>query len=108
MKSLSHVGEFFRRKDPTFSSLKLRIASALSVFVSIRGLEALLNSGTAVVMRKGYETLVIQDGPAIANRETVLVLVHVKDMEYDRLLKIRGNHFLHRGTLHRTILHDLN
>ena len=108
MKSLSHVGEFFRRKDPTLSSLKIRIASALNVFVSIRGLEALLNSGTAVMMRKGYETLVIQDGSAIANRETVLALVHVKDMEcYDRLLRIRSNHFLHRGTLHRTIFLDL-
>lgn len=107
MKSLSHVREFFRRKDHALS-LKLRVASALNVFVSIRGLEALLNNGTAVVMRKGYETLVIQDGSAIANRETVLALVHVKDMEcYDRLLRIRSNHFLHRGTLHRTIFHDL-
>jgi hypothetical protein len=107
MKSLSHVREFFRRKDHAFS-LKLRVASALNVFVSIRGLEALLNNETAVVMRKGYEALVIQDGSAIANRETVLALVHVKDMEcYDRLLRIRSNHFLHCGTLHRTIFHDL-
>ena len=107
MKSLSHVREFFRGKTTPFL-LKLRVASALNVFVSIRGLEALFNSGTAVVMRKGYETLVIQDGSAIANRETVLALVHVKDTEcYDRLLRIRGNHFLHRVTLHRTILHDL-
>jgi hypothetical protein len=107
MKSLSHVREFFRRKDHTLS-LKLRVASALNVFVSIRGPEALLNSGTAVMIRKGYETLVIQDGSAIANRETVLALVHVKDMEcYDRLLRIRSNHFLHRGTLRRTIFHDL-
>ena len=60
------------------------------------------------MMRKGYETLVIQDGSAIANRETVLALVHVKDMEcYDRLLRIRSKHFLHRGTLHRTIFYDL-
>ena len=84
MKSLSDVGEFFRRNDHALS-LKLRIASALNVFVSIRGLEALLNSGTAVVMRKGYEMFVIQDGSVIDNRENVLALVHVKDMEcYDR------------------------
>jgi hypothetical protein len=107
MKSLSHVREFFRKKDHALS-LKLRVASVLNVFVSIRGLEALLNSGTAVVMRKGYETLVIQDTSAIDKRENVLALVHVKDMEcYDRLLRIRSNHFLHRGTLHRTIFHDL-
>jgi hypothetical protein len=107
MKSLSHVREFFSRKDHALS-LKLRVASALNVFVSIRGLETLLNSGTAVMMRKGYETLVIQDESAIANRETVLALVHVKDMEcYDRLLKIQTNHFLHRGKLDRTISNDL-
>ena len=107
MKSLSHVGEFFRKKDHALS-LKLRVASALNVFVSIRGLEALVNSGTAVVMRKGYETLVIQDASAIDNRENVLALVHVKDMEcYDRLLTIHTNHFFHRGKLDRTISNDL-
>ena len=36
-------------------------------------------------MRKGYEMFVIQDGSVIDNRENVLALVHVKDMEcYDR------------------------
>jgi hypothetical protein len=93
MKSLSRVREFFRRKDNAVS-LKLRVASALNVFVSVRGLEALLNSGTAVVMRKGFETLVIQDTSAIDNRKNVLALVHVKDMDcYDRLLTIQTNHF---------------
>ena len=107
MKSLSHVGEFFRRKDHALA-LKLRVASALNVFVSIRGLEALLNRETAVVMRKGYETLVIQDASAIDNRENVLALVYVKDMEcYDRLLTIQTNHFLHRRKLDRTISNDL-
>jgi hypothetical protein len=45
MKSLSDVGEFFRSKDRALS-LKLGVASALNVVVSIRGLEALLHSGT--------------------------------------------------------------
>jgi hypothetical protein len=65
MKSLADVGNFFRSREPAISSVKLRVASALNVFVSIRGLEALLNSGTAVVMRKGYETFVIQDTAVI-------------------------------------------
>jgi hypothetical protein len=108
MKSLSHVGKVFRRKNHAFSSLKLRVASALNVFVSIRGLEALLNSGTAVVMRKGYETLVIQNASAIDNGENVLAVVHVKDLKcYDRLSTIQTNHFLHRGTLDRTISNNL-
>jgi hypothetical protein len=107
MKSLSDVGEFFRRKDHALA-LKLRVASALNVFVSIRRLEALLHRGTAVVMRKGNETFVIQDASAIDNRENVIALVHEKDMEcYDRLLTIQTNHFLHRGTLDRTISNHL-
>jgi hypothetical protein len=44
MKLLSHVREFFSIKDHALS-LKLRVASALNVFVSIRGLEALLKAG---------------------------------------------------------------
>jgi hypothetical protein len=108
MKSLTDVKDFFTSKEPAISSVKLRVASALSVFVSIRGLEPLLNNGTAVVMRKGYETFVIEDTSAIDNRENVLAVVHVKDMAcYDRLRKIQPNHLLHRGTLDRAISNDL-
>jgi hypothetical protein len=78
MKSLTEVGDFFTTKEPAISSVKLRVASALDVFVSIRGLEALLNNGTAVVMRKGYETFATEDTSAIDNRENVLAVVHVK------------------------------
>jgi hypothetical protein len=108
MKSLADVGNFFRSREPAISSVRLRVASALSVFVSIRGLEALLDNETAVVMREGYETLVIQNASAIETRENVLAVVHVKDMGcYDRLTKIQTNHFLHRRTLDRTISNDL-
>jgi hypothetical protein len=109
MNSLSHIGRLFRGKDHDLSSLKLRIASALNVFVSIRGLEALLHNETAVVMRKGYETFVIQDASAIANRDNVLAVVHVKDLAcYNRLATIQTNHSLHRSTLARIISNDLS
>jgi hypothetical protein len=108
MKSLSQVGKLFRKKEPSLPFLKLRVASALNVFVAIRGLEALLSSETAVVMRKGYETFVIQNASAIDKRENVLALVHVKDMEcYDRLITIQTNRVLQRGFLDRTIADDL-
>jgi hypothetical protein len=108
MKSLAGVGNSFRPREPVISSVKLRVASALHVFVSIRGLEALLNSETAVVLREGYETLVIQNASAINNRENILAMAHVKDMRcYDRLTKIQTNHFLHRRTLDRAISKDL-
>jgi hypothetical protein len=108
MKSLADVGNFFRSREPSVPPVKLRVASALNVFVSICGLEALLDSKTAVVLCKGYETFVIQDTSAIANRENVLAVVHVRDMRcYDRLTKIQTNHFLHRRTLDRVISNDL-
>jgi hypothetical protein len=84
------------------------VASALHVFVSVRGLEALLNSGTAVVMRKGYETVVTQDSSMIGHHENVLAVVHVKDMGcYHRLTKIQTNRFIHRATLDRAISNHL-
>jgi hypothetical protein len=108
MKSLADVGNFFRSRKPSVPPVKLRLASALNVFVSIRGLEALLDSATAVVMRKGYETVVTQDSSVISHRENVLAVVHVKDMGcYDRLMKIQTNHFINRRTLDRVISNDL-
>jgi hypothetical protein len=108
MRSLADVGSFFRVRDSVVSSVKLRVASALHVFVSVRGLEALLNSGTAVVMRKGYETVVIQDSSMIGHHENVLAVVHVKDMGcYHRLTKIQTNRFIHRATLDRAISNHL-
>jgi hypothetical protein len=80
----------------------------LQVFVDIRGLDALLQSGTAVVLRKGYEAYVIQDASEIDHRGSILALVHVKDMAcYDRLLAIQTNHFYQRRKLDRTLAHDL-
>lgn len=108
MRTLADVGSFFRVIDPVVSLVKLRVASALHVFVSICGLEALLDSETAVVMCKGYETFVIQDASGIGDRKTVLAAVRVKDMRcYDRLTKIQTNHFLHRRTLDPVISNDL-
>ena len=59
-------------------------------------------------MRKGYETVVIQDSSVIGHRENVLAVVHVKDMGcYNRLTKIHTNHFIHRATLDRAISNHL-
>jgi hypothetical protein len=108
MRSLTNVRSFLGAREPAVAPVKLRVASALNVFVSIRGLEALLDSETAVVMCKGYETFVIQDASAIGDRENVLAVVYVKDMRcYHRLTKIQTNHFLHRRTLDRVISNDL-
>jgi hypothetical protein len=110
MRSLADVRNFFRSRDPVVSSVKLRVASALNVFVAIRGLEALLDRTTAIVMCKGYETLVTQDSSALDHRENnnILAVVHVKDMgSYDRLTKIQTNHLIHRGMLDRAISNHL-
>jgi hypothetical protein len=108
MKSPSAFETFFRPSEPTISALQLRVASALKVFVSVRGLDALRNNETAVVMRKGYKMFVTQDASAIDKRESVLAVVHVKDMKcYHRIATIQTNHLLQRSRLDRTISNRL-
>ena len=50
-----------REKQPDHSSLRLQIAALIHTFLSVRGLHSLLDSRTAIVMRKNYEAFVTQD-----------------------------------------------
>lgn len=106
VKSLSLVENFFASRLPLISSLKIRIAAVINVFIAIRGLQALLDSDTAIVMRKGYQTFVTKDISKID--QTVLAVVYVKDLEcHKRLKTIQTNHLSFRNTLNRTVLDDV-
>jgi hypothetical protein len=108
MKSLSVVESLFRSREPLVSSVKIRVASVLNVFIAIRGLQALLDRDTAIVMRKGYETFVTQDAAKIGNDKTLLAVVYLKDLNcHKRLKTVQTDHFFHRNTLNRIILDDL-
>jgi hypothetical protein len=54
----------FRRgeKKPDHSSLRLQIATVINTFFVVRGLDdSLLNTSTAIVMRKNFEAFVTQN-----------------------------------------------
>jgi hypothetical protein len=67
-------------KKPDRSSLRLQIAAAIKTFLSVRGLDSLLNSSTGIVMRKNFEALVTHDIRSIENPETILAVVYLKDV----------------------------
>jgi hypothetical protein len=79
----------FRReeKKPDRSSLSLQIAAVINTFLSVRGLDSLLDTRTAMVMRKDFEAFVTQNILGIENRESVIAMVHLKDMESYKLFR---------------------
>jgi hypothetical protein len=106
MKPLSVVENFFGSRQPPVSSLKVRVASVINVFIAVRGLQVLLDSDTAIVMRRRYQTFVTEDVSKID--ETTSAVVYVKDLKcHKRLKAIQSNHpFLH-NILNRITLDDL-
>jgi hypothetical protein len=70
-----------REKQPDHSSLRLQIAARINTFLSVRGLHSLLDSRTAIVMRKNYEAFVTQDPFEIENLQTMVAIVYLKDVE---------------------------
>ena len=106
MKSLSVVENFLSLRQPLVSTLKIRVAAVINVFIAIRGLQALLDSDTAIVMRKGYQTFVTKDISKID--ETSSAVVYVKDLKIHKRLKtIQTNHLFIHNTLNRTVLDDV-
>jgi two-component system cell cycle response regulator DivK len=73
----------FRRgeKPPDHSSLRLQIATVISTFFVLHGLDSLLHTSTAIVMRKNFEALVTHDISSIENPETIVAVVYLKDLE---------------------------
>jgi len=73
----------FRRVEqkPNHSWLRLQVAALINTFLSVRGLHSLLDSRTAIVMRKNYEAFVTQNAFQIENPETITAIVYLKDVE---------------------------
>ena len=70
-----------REKQPDDSSLRLQIAALINTFLSVRGLHSLLDSRTAIVMRKNHEAFITQDAFGIENPETIMAIVYLKEVE---------------------------
>ena len=75
-KTIDHSSPTIDRR-----SLRSQIAALINTFLSVRGLAALLDRRTGIVMRKHYEAFISQNIFAIENPETIVAIVRVMDME---------------------------
>jgi hypothetical protein len=75
----------FKRKeensDSDPSSLRSQIATTINTFLVLRGLDSLLNTTTAIAMRKNFEAFITHDIFGIENPETIMASVYLKDVE---------------------------
>jgi|SoiMethySBSTD1v2_1073268.scaffolds.fasta_scaffold1337417_1 hypothetical protein len=98
----------WRGKKPDYTSLRSRVFSVITTYVAIRGLYSLLRPEMATAMRKGFETFVTHDVARIENPETILAVVHLKDMEsYDQLREIEVSPSPNKTVLSQTALNQL-
>ena len=109
MELLSRFFKHSRQEvqKPDGSSLRAQIASTVNGFVRIRGLDSLLKSETAIVMRKGYEISITQDVDGLENRESVVAVVYLKEVEsYNDFKNVhsddysRSDALAHMATVH--------
>ena len=81
------------------------MVTVIGAYVAIRGLDSLLKPETVMVIRKGFEAFVAQDEARIENPESVMTMVHLKDVEcYDELREmevIQATRVLNQKALHR-------
>src|SRR5262249_15964344 len=73
----------FRRgeENPNPSFLRSQIATVINKFFLLHGLDSLLNTSTAIVMRRNFEAFVTDDISSIENSETIVAVVYLKDVE---------------------------
>jgi hypothetical protein len=102
------LSKFFRHsRQEVQTSLTAQIASTVSGFVRIRGLDSLVKSKTAIVMRKNYEISITQDVDGLENRESVAAVVYLKDIEsYNGFKNIQSDGLTRNDTLaHMATIH---
>ena len=99
------IGSFlFRRRSKRLGkkdeALRMQVASSMQTFLSIRGIRSFMRPETALVMRKGYETFVTSDVDKVENRQNIVALVYLKDVEcYEQFKEIQTDPALRGSAL---------
>jgi hypothetical protein len=99
------IGSFlFRRRSKGLGkkdeALRVQVASSMQTFLSIRGIRSFIRPETALVMRKGYETFVTSDVDKVENRQNIVALVYLKDVEcYEQFKEIQTDPALRGSAL---------
>jgi len=95
---------FFRGRDKGLGkkddALRIQVSASIQTFLSIRGIRSFLRPETALVMRKGDETFVTSDVDKVENRQNIVALVYLKDVEcYEQFKEIQSDPALRGSAL---------
>jgi hypothetical protein len=100
--------KFSRRRKKKDPFLRIKVASAIQVFISIHGYDWLKNGSTAVVLRDDYAPFVTRDVEGIENRESVISLVYLKQMDsFQDFKTIQADAHLRASALGQAVLNQL-
>jgi hypothetical protein len=99
--------KFSRRRKKKDPSLRIKVASAIEIFISIHGYDWLKNGSTAVVLRDDYALFATRDVEGI-NRESVIALVYLKQMDsFQEFKTIQADAHLRATALGQSVLNQL-
>ncbi len=99
--------KFSRRRKKKDPSLRIKVAFAIEMFISIHGYDWLKNGSTAVVLRDDHALFVTRDVEGI-NRESVIALVYLKQMySFQDFKTIQADAHLRATALGQSVLNQL-